>query len=75
MGAGLPALVGTLVALAVIVMWLATAPSRKRDKAVDSRLGQYIDRTDVVGAEELARPFRQRALLPLCAGPCARPVA
>lgn len=64
-GAGLPALVGTLVALAVIVMWLATAPSRKRDKAVESRLGQYVDRTDVVGAEELTRPFRQRALLPL----------
>jgi len=61
---GLPLLVGTLVALAVIMMWLGTAPSRKRVKAVDDRLNQYIDRADLVGAEELARPFRQRALLP-----------
>lgn len=62
---GLPLLVGTLISLAVIVMWLGTAPSRKRVQAVDERLNQYIDRVDLVGADELARPFRQRALVPL----------
>ena len=63
MQASLPMLVATLVGLAVIAIWLGTAPSQKRVRAVDERLDGYLDRADVV-AIEMERPFSQRALAP-----------
>jgi tight adherence protein C len=60
----LPLLVGALVALAVIVIWLGTAPSSKRVRAVDDRLNAYLDRADLVAEAEMDTPFTKRALGP-----------
>lgn len=62
--AGLPLLVGTLVAIAILTIWIALTP-RPRARAVDDRLDEYLDRSDVVEALEMERPFAQRALAPV----------
>ncbi len=63
--AGLPVLVGFLVALAIVAMWMGLAPSRRNVQAVDERLDQYLDRADIVEVIEMQRPFAQRAMGPI----------
>jgi tight adherence protein C len=53
-----------LVGLAVVLVSQAFAPARPQ-RQVEERLDDYLDRGDVIEAEDMSQPFARRALLPL----------
>jgi tight adherence protein C len=58
-----PLVFAALVALALLLMWLAFAPARpKRD--VRDRLDGYLERPDTVEEADMSRPFGSRVLGP-----------
>ncbi len=59
-----PATFGALVGLAVLLVWVALAPSPAA-QAVDERLEIYRGGLDIVEEEEMHRPFAARVLAPL----------
>ena len=50
-----------LVGLAIVLIWQALAPARRRQ--LDTRLHDYVQQ-DLAQADELDRPFTQRVLAP-----------
>lgn len=52
-----------LVGLAILFMWAAFAPAR-RAPPVDTRLNDYLQRSDIVTDTEMQRPFGQRVVWP-----------
>ncbi len=60
----LPLIFGSLVALATLLVWQAFAPARSVG-GIATRLDNYVQRDDVVIANELGQPLYQRALIPI----------
>lgn len=56
-----PLTVALLVGVAIVLIWQALAPARKRQ--LDTRLQDYVQQ-DLAQASELDRPFAQRVLAP-----------
>lgn len=59
-----PALIAGLVMLSTLLLWQSLAP-RASDRPSSQRLDDYLTRIDPSEAEEMARPFGNRALIPL----------
>jgi tight adherence protein C len=53
-----------LVALAIVMIWLAIAPARPR-REVTERLDDYLERGDVITELELRKPLIQRTIAPV----------
>ncbi|MEA3338241.1 MAG: type II secretion system F family protein [Chloroflexota bacterium] len=58
-----PFLFAALVALAVVLVWMAFAPARP-PRQVEERLEDYLDRADMVLEGEMSQPFVSRVILP-----------
>jgi tight adherence protein C len=59
-----PMTFSALIALGALLVWMALAPARPRHDVKD-RLDGYLDRVDIIQADELSKPFFSRTISPL----------
>ena len=59
-----PLAFAVLITLATVLIWLAIGPARPRPE-VEQRLDGYLDRVDVIEAEDMGRSFGRRVFLPV----------
>lgn len=64
-GSAGPVLFGGLVGLAMLLVWIAFAPSRAAAPVDGERLDTYLQSVDPVQEEMLRRSFFQRAIVPI----------
>ena len=62
-GLASPLFFAALVAVAIVLIWMAFAPARP-SRQVEDRLEGYLDRGDIILENEMSRPFVSRVVMP-----------